>query len=478
MTILAIDQGTTSTKAFLLHDDGRFEHVANRTHNTFHPQPGWVEHDAEELARNVEFLIAAALSRSDAIHGVALANQGETVVAWDSESKRPLANAIVWQDQRTQSELDQWQETKKELVCARSGLPLDAYFSASKIAWLLRQQPVADAHKAGRLRIGTSDSFFIDRLTGTYATDVTTASRTSLFSMKSCTWEPSLCEAFGVPIELLAPIYSSAHEFGHILRAGRQIPLVACLVDQQAAMFGHGCRKAGDMKMTFGTGAFALALTGDILANPPQGFVSTIAWQFKNTKPVYAVEGGDYSAATAVDWSIRLGLAKSVADFDIDTSECAIDRGLVFISALAGLAAPHWDRGATGTFLGLQQDTDASLIRLAVLEGIAFRAAEIIDGMTPDDNAFLSIDGGVSQNNVFSQFLADVLGRNVNVSETADLTALGAAQFGFCALNQSPPSAMVRTKSFAPRKPPEDMKRLRVRFEQAIAISRSWPRNL
>src|SRR5215510_149166 len=252
--VFAIDQGTTGSKAYRLESDGKFERVGGFDHRQIYPQAGWVEHDPLELLDHVCKLLEQA---GDAV-AFGLANQGETVIAWDADSGEPIHNAIVWQDART---LPLTEQLKKEgaakLVTARTGLPLDPYFSASKLRWIIDNMPRAkELLKRGKLRLGTSDSFFLDRLAGLYATDVTTAARTSLMNRDTGQWDPELCRLFGVPLEVLAPIHPTTGDFG---AAGR-LPIVANVVDQQAALFGHGCRRGGRAKITFGTGAFALAV--------------------------------------------------------------------------------------------------------------------------------------------------------------------------------------------------------------------------
>ncbi len=278
--VLAIDQGTTGTKLHRLYTDGRFQTLDGFEHRQILPQPGWVEHDPEELIRHLDTCIGSAGNAK----AIGIANQGETVVAWDARTKRPIYNAIVWQDARTNDVIDRLKQAgHEETTLARAGLPLDPYFSASKLRWFLDH--VDDAKlllKQGRLRLGTSDSFFLDRLAGVFATDVTTASRTSLMNLETLQWDPVLCDLFGVPIECLAEIRATADDFGAIGKT----PLTANVVDQQAALFGHGCRQAGDAKITFGTGAFALCVTGaKPLRDVASGLLPTIAWRLGDERP-------------------------------------------------------------------------------------------------------------------------------------------------------------------------------------------------
>ena len=261
----------------------------------------------------------------------------------------------------------------------RAGLPLDPYFSASKLRWMIDHLPEAKPLLAkGKLRLGTSDSFFLDRLTGAYATDPTTASRSSLMNLETCQWDPELCRLFGVPMEALAEIRPTAGSFG----ACGRLPITASLVDQQAALFGHGCRRSGQAKITFGTGAFALAVSDRVVpTEAAAGMNRSIAWQFTGAPPAYALEAGIYNAASAVNWARGLGLFANFAEIDGFAGEPAIERGLVFVPALSGLAAPYWDRNAAGLWLGMGLETTKADMMQALLEGIALLAAELIGAM-------------------------------------------------------------------------------------------------
>lgn len=478
MKILAIDQGTTFTKAFVLTAEGEFRAVGRAAHQQFHPASGCIEHDAEELASNVEVLIDRALAAEPDIAGIALANQGETVVAWDRRNKKPLYHAIVWQDQRTQPALDALPSDARTYIKTRAGLPTDAYFSAAKLQWLLKNVPgVAEFARAGHLGLATSDAFLIDRLTNEYASDVTTASRTSLMDLRSCRWDAELCRIFEVPLELLPAIRPSAGRFGMVTRAGHQVPLVANIVDQQAARFGHGCRTPGDAKITFGTGSFALVNTGGAPVLDREGMIPTVAWALSSAPPVYALDGGDYTASAAVEWVIGLGLAKDLADFHLPNAPSALERGLVFVPALAGLAAPHWDRAAAGLWIGLSQSTTAADMRCAVLEGIALRAVELIESLRVPDDKPVSVDGGLTANTTFVRFLADALGRPVRLSASGDFTALGTAELGFIGLGHQPPQhAAGNGRMILPTVDSPAIRALRPVFSQAIAASRAFGR--
>ena len=419
----ALDQGTTSTRLLLLGEDGGIRMVPGGRHRQFHPRPGWVEHDPLELLA----ALRACLDQADGAPRIGIANQGESCLAWDAVSGEPLSPVIVWQDNRTVADIEALRATGAEAeILARAGLPLDPYFSASKLAWLLRNaDAVRDARRAGRLRLGTTDAFFLDRLAGTFATDVTTASRTSLMNLERGTWDPVLCELFGVPADCLPEIRDTAGDFGGIGRAR----VTASVVDQQAALFGHGCREPGSAKITFGTGAFALAVTGsEIVRAPDKGMLPTVAWR-RGGQTTYAVDGGVYDAGAAVDWAHGLGLFETVAELNAFDQEPAIARDLAFVPALSGLACPHWDRSAAGTWIGMGTGTTRRDLCQSVLEGIALRTAEVVDaiGSRVTVQEPISIDGGVAQSDYFAAFLADALGRTVVRPAFHELTALGCA---------------------------------------------------
>jgi glycerol kinase len=471
--VFAIDQGTTGSKAYRLDGSGRFERAGGFDHRQIFPQPGWVEHDPRELLDHIRRLLEQA---GEAV-ALGLANQGETVIAWDADSGEPVCNALVWQDARTLPMTERLKAAGAEkLVTARTGLPLDPYFSASKLRWIIDHVPRAQELLArGKLRLGTSDSFFLDRLAGLYATDVTTASRTSLMNLDTGRWDPELCRLFGVPIEALAEIRPTVGDFAAVGR----LPLVASVVDQQAALFGHGCRHGGQAKITFGTGAFALAVSDkNVAAEAASGMLRTVAWKIGERPLAYAIEGGIYDAAAAVNWARGLGLFESYAEIDNFAGAPAIERGLVFVPALSGLSCPYWDRNAAGMWLGMGPETTRADLMQALLEGVALLAAEVMSAMgraTPLHGA-ISIDGGLSNNRYFCNFLGRALGQTVVVAGSADLTGLGCAQLaligaGLADLDTlpAPPPARNRVTSAVPL---PDV--VRQRFRDAVRRCRNW----
>jgi glycerol kinase len=472
MTILAIDQGTTSTRALAIDDSGEVRIVKAIQHQQFYPKPGWVEHDPEELINNIQLCIDSC----DDPHVIGIDNQGESCLAWNADTKQAICPVIVWQDNRTQRYIEQLlSDNAEELVLERAGLPLDSYFSATKYSWIINNVPEAkNLLKHGLLHIGTTDAFFLDRLAGSFVTDISTASRTSLMNLRTGKWDEDLCNLFGMPIDVLPEIIPTTGSFGNIISKGRSIPVRASVVDQQAALYGHGCETTGDVKITFGTGAFALVLTGEkIYQSAAQGLLPTVAWQKYGQKPVYALDGGVFSAGSSINWAKSLGLFsnyKQIHDFP-DNSKSAIERDLVFVPALTGLGCPHWDRKAGGLWLGLSLDTRPMDLMQSILEGIVFRAAEVINAMNDlvKITDTISIDGGLSTNPYFCQFLADVLNLQITVQSTAELTALGTAKLAAGErLNNLKEGSSKRYQ------PESDKKQYLDRYKDAVARSMKW----
>ena len=471
MRIGAVDQGTTSTRILVVEPDGERRVAHAVEHRQIYPQPGWVEHDPEELVRNIQACLEAA-GRLDAL---GLDNQGESCLAWDAETKEALSPVIVWQDERTAAKVAQLKADGAEaLVLARAGLPLDAYFSASKLAWILETIPAARAAQArGALRLGTTDAFFMDRLAGRCVTDVSTASRTSLMNLADGAWDAELCALFGVPIECLPEIVCNTGDFGAASSAAGAAPVRALIVDQQAALYGSGCRVAGDAKMTFGTGAFALMVTGaEIYRGVEKGLLPTVAWRKAGEQTVYALDGGVFSAAAAVNWAHSLGLFQDYDEIAAFENAAAIDRGLVFAPALSGFGCPHWDRSARGAWLGLGLDHGPSDLIQAVLEGVALRSVEVLgamDAAAPLRGA-VSVDGGLTKNGYFLQFFADCLGRAVARQSEPEVTALGAAMLAAEAVGAPPINGSERETT--PARPGGAARR--ATFAKAVALARAW----
>lgn len=461
MRILALDQGTTSTRGLVADSDGGVAIVHAARHTQHFPKADRVEHDPSELLRNLRAAIAAA----GPVEAIALSNQGESCLAWDARTGTPLSPVLVWQDRRTEARLKDM-AAHDALVRARTGLPLDPYFSASKLAWMIEHLPqVRAAHAAGRLRLGTTDAFFLQHLTGRALTDLTTASRTSLMDARTGQWDAELCALFGVPLQCLPEIRPTVSDFGTI----QGVPVTAAVVDQQAALYGHGCRAPGDAKITFGTGAFALAISGDTLPEAGgTGLLPTVAWQIGDT-PCYALDGGVHAAGAAVEWALRIGLLDNTGALSAFETPAAIDRGLAFVPALSGLGAPHWDGSAVGLFIGMTGATTREDMAQALVEGIALRTAEIIARMGPVER--ISVDGGLSRSAYLCQFLADVTGARIVLPGTEELTAFGAAQLAALGLGHELTAPETRAE-IQPRTCNRDDRM--ARFARAVDRARDW----
>lgn len=462
MRVAAIDQGTTSTRCLVIEDAGVWRMAASLRHGHHHPAPGWVEHDAEELLRNVR----AVLREAGPVDCIGLANQGESCLAWAADTGEALSPIIVWQDARTADHLAQFDETARHLSKSIAGLPLDPYFSASKLAWLCQHVPaVARAQERGRLRLGTTDAFFLDRLCGTFATDIATASRTGLLDLQTGQWSAPLCHLHGVPIDCLPRIAAVDAGFGSV----DGVPVRVSIVDQQAALFGHGCRRAGDAKITFGTGAFFLSLTGPTRPDACE-LLPTVAWRRQDEPTCFALEGGVYDAGAALEWARSLGLYHAPQELQHFEGPSALSRGLVFVPALSGLAAPYWDRQAAPLFIGMDHSTSPLDMARAVLEGVAMLTVGIIEAAarTGAVGERISIDGGLSQSGYFAQFLADACEREIVVPPMHELSALGLAEL--CGVD----GAACRAGAQVHLPGGSVTAAHRARYSAAIARARAW----
>lgn len=433
--ILALDQGTTSSRAMAIALDGSVVASAQEEFPQIFPQSGWVEHDPEAIWRTQRRTAEQTLERlgDRKIAAIGVTNQRETVVVWDRRTGEAIHNAIVWQDRRTaQRTQDLVAGGHEGMVGERTGLVLDPYFSASKIAWILDVVPGArERAKRGELAAGTIDCFLIWRLTGgkVHATDATNASRTSLYDIRVGRWGPDLCDMFGVPMSLLPEVKDSAADYGVSDIFGPRLPIRGVAGDQQAALVGQACFSAGEVKSTYGTGGFLVLNTGAELMRSKSRLLGTIAYQCGG-KPTYALEGSILSAGSTIQWLrdelkiIRDGahageLAKAIQDTD----------GVYLVPAFVGLGAPHWDSAARGAILGLQRGSTTAHIARAALESVAFQTAELLEAMAKDGVApqRLRVDGGMARNDWLMQFMADILGIEVLRPQNTETTVLGAA---------------------------------------------------
>jgi glycerol kinase len=438
--LLALDQGTTSSRAIVFDADGRGVSTAQKELRQIFPQPGWVEHDPVEIWRDQLAVARQALSQSglDAadVAAIGIANQRETTVLWERASGRPLHNALVWQDRRTADACARLKADGAEaLVQAKTGLVLDPYFSATKLAWLLDHVPGARKRaERGELAFGTIDSWLAWNLSGgrLHVTDPSNASRTSLFNIHTGDWDADLLALFGIPRELLPRIVRSSEVCGEAAPDlfGAAIPVAGMAGDQQAALFGQGCAEAGIVKNTYGTGCFMLMHTGDRPVPSHSKLLTTVACQ-TGPRREYALEGSVFVAGAAVQW-LRdgLGIIKSSGEVEQLAASVSDNGGVYLVPAFTGVGSPHWDPHARGAILGLTRGSSAGHIARATLESIAYQTAEVLHAMEADAGiglAELRVDGGAARNDMLMQFQADVLGVPVLRPRITETTALGAA---------------------------------------------------
>jgi glycerol kinase len=437
--ILAIDQGTTSTRAIVF--DGAMNPIATaqQEFRQVYPAPGWVEHDPEEIWSSVVATAQRALAQSGLtprdIAAIGITNQRETTVIWDRATGKPIHNAIVWQDRRTDDTCAELRDAGHEAtIASRTGLLLDPYFSATKIAWLLDHVDGARARaQAGKLAFGTIDSFLIWRLTNgkVHATDATNAARTLLFDIHSGQWDEELAHTFRVPLSVLPTVCDCTHDFGTTDVLGGTIAIRGVAGDQQAATVGQGCFRPGMMKSTYGTGCFALLNTGERPVMSRNRLLTTIAYQIAGRRS-YALEGAIFVAGAAVQW-LRDGLKSIEKSSDIDALAARSDPAepIYLVPAFVGLGAPYWDAQARGAIYGLTRNTGAADIARATLEAVGYQTRDLVEAMRADwpdaADTVLRVDGGMSASDVAMQFLADILNAPVDRPKVMETTALGAA---------------------------------------------------
>ncbi|QNF32036.1 glycerol kinase GlpK [Adhaeribacter swui] len=438
--ILAFDQGTTSSRAIVFNRQGKIVSLAQKEFTQIYPQPGWVEHDASEIWSTQVGVAAEAMSKANLlatdVAAIGITNQRETTVIWDRESGKVIYNAIVWQDRRTADFCDELkQRGYEELIREKTGLVIDAYFSATKIYWLLENVPGArEKAEAGQLAFGTIDSWLIWNLTGrqVHVTDVTNASRTLLYNIHTLTWDEELLDLFRIPASMLPEVKSSSEVVGETSAAlfATRIPIAGIAGDQQAALFGQMCTQPGMVKNTYGTGCFMLMNIGEKPIISTHKLVTTIAWKI-NGKVHYALEGSIFIAGAVVQW-LRdgLGLISSSAEIENLAGKVSSSEGVYLVPAFAGLGAPHWNQHARGTIVGMTRGTTNAHLARAALESIAYQTREVLKAMEADADmqiAELRVDGGATVNNLLLQFQANILDARVVRPEVTEVTAIGAA---------------------------------------------------
>jgi len=493
--ILSIDQGTTSCRAILFDHDGSICGVAQEEFTQFYPQPAWVEHDANEIWNTQLMVIKKLISdkgiSSSDIAGIGITNQRETTVVWDKRTGNPIHHAIVWQDRRTAGFCDELKERGLEsYVKENTGLVVDAYFSGTKVKWLLDNVDGArDLANEGHLLFGTIDSWLVWKLTGgkVHITDYSNASRTLLYNIRSLEWDQKMMKELDVPSSVLPEVKQSSEIYGHTDPSlfGGEIPIAGIAGDQQAALFGQACHEAGMAKNTYGTGCFMLMNTGEDVVTSNSGLLSTIAYGIDG-KINYALEGSIFIAGAAIQWlrdSLRIIDESPDSEFFADKVPSA--EGVVVVPAFAGLGAPYWDMYARGAIFGLTRGSSKSHIIRATLESLAYQTRDVLDAMEKDSGISLNtlkVDGGACANNLLMQFQSDILGVPVERPKIIETTALGAAYLAGLAVgfwNKSDISNKWQLdQKFDPKMAVEEKEKMYKRWQVAVKRTMGWEQDV
>ena len=438
--ILSLDQGTSSSRAIVFDHKGQIRSVAQREFTQYFPKSGWVEHNPHEIWSSQASVIAEAITSIDIngldIAAIGITNQRETTIVWDSETEEPIYNAIVWQDRRTSAYCDELKAAgHTEFIRSRTGLIIDAYFSATKIKWILDNVPGArERAEKGKLMFGTVDTWLIWRLTRgeVHVTDVSNASRTMLFNIHTLQWDEELLRLFDIPLSMMPEVRSSSEVYGHTKSTifAHKVPIAGIAGDQQAALFGQMCVEPGAVKNTYGTGCFLLMNSGEKPIDSKNNLLTTVAWKIGD-KVNYALEGSIFVGGSVVQW-LRdgLGIIRSSSEVEALAASVPDTAGVYFVPALTGLAAPYWDQYARGSISGISRGATAAHIARAALEGIAYQTLDIVDAMQRDSGielCELKVDGGAARNNLLMQFQSDLLNTRVIRPQVTETTALGAA---------------------------------------------------
>ena len=489
--VLALDQGTTSSRALLFDRDGTVRAVAQREFDQIFPQAGWVEHNPEQIVTSQIAVALEALTQRKVgpgeIAAIGIANQRETTIVWNRDTGQPIYNAIVWQDRRTADFCERLRsEGHASLIQQRTGLLIDSYFSASKISWILDHvsgaRPLAEA---GKLAFGTVDSWLVWKLTEgrVHSTDASNASRSMLFNIHSGAWDHELLDLFRIPISMMPVVRSSSEIYGEVngWTGLDGIPIAGIAGDQQAALFGQHCTHPGMTKNTYGTGCFMLQNTGRRAVPSSNRLVTTVAWKLGD-KTEYALEGSVFVGGAVVQW-LRdgLGLIRKSEEVEALASSVPDNGGVYFVPAFVGLGAPHWDSYARGSIFGLTRGTTAGHLARAAVESIAYQVADLLDAMRLDSGDAvpeLRVDGGAATNNSLMQFQADILGVPVIRPAVTETTALGAAYLAGLAADfwssSVTTTASAKDRRFEPRMPSAHARTMRNRWNEAVARSKSW----
>ena len=488
--ILALDQGTTSSRALLFDESGAIRTVAQREFEQIFPQPGWVEHNPEHIVSSQIAVAREALEKASAsakdIAGIGIANQRETTLLWNRDTGQPIHNAIVWQDRRTADFCERLRNAgHSQPIQQRTGLLIDSYFSASKISWMLDNVHGARSlAEAGKLAFGTVDAWLVYKVTQgrIHATDISNASRTMLFNIHTRDWDGELLKLFDIPRSVLPEVRSSSEIYGEVkgIQGLDGIPIAGIAGDQQAALYGQRCYRSGMTKNTYGTGCFMLQNTGTRVVPSSNRLVTTIAWSIAGTTE-YALEGSVFVAGAVVQW-LRdgLGLIRKSEEVEALAKSVPDNGGVYFVPAFVGLGAPHWDSYARGSIFGLTRGSTAGHLARAAVESIAYQVADLLDAMQRDSGnpvQELRVDGGAAANDGLMQFQADILGVPVVRPPVTETTALGAAMLaahavGFWSNVQS--DAANKDRRFEPNLPSSQARALRERWDEAVSRSKAW----
>lgn len=491
--IVALDQGTTSSRAVILDHDANIVSVSQREFTQIYPQPGWVEHDpleiyATQTSTLVEVLAKAEI-RSDQIAAIGITNQRETTVVWNKETGKPVYNAIVWQCRRTASICEELKARNlEEYVRENTGLVLDPYFSGTKVKWILDNVKGArEDAEAGKLLFGTIDTWLVWKMTQgrVHVTDYTNASRTMLFNINTLKWDEKMLKELGIPMSMLPEVRCSSEIYGETNiggKGGTRIPIAGIAGDQQAALYGQMCVKAGEAKNTYGTGCFLLMNTGQEKVTSKNGLLTTLACGPKG-EAAYALEGAVFMGGASIQWlRDELKLISDASDSEYFAVKVETSNGVYVVPAFTGLGAPYWDAYARGTIVGLTRGVNANHIIRATLEGIAYQTRDVLDAMQADSGIKLSalrVDGGAVANNFLMQFQADVLNTEVHRPKVTEVTALGAAYLaglavGFWGSLDELANKAVIDKSFIPHNDEEKRNRRYQGWKRAVRCAQSW----
>ncbi len=488
--ILALDQGTTSSRAIVFDHAGSIISTAQQEFRQIFPRPGWVEHDAQEIWATQSNVATEAISKAQLegadIAAIGITTQRETTVVWDRQTGKPICNAIVWQDRRTAKACDRLRALGlAQSIRKKTGLVVDAYFSSTKLQWILNNVAGAKAKaRAGRLAFGTIDSWLVWNLTSgrQHITDPSNASRTMLFNLHTGEWDDELLKLFGVPRSILPEVRSSSEVYGESHLLGGPVPIAGIAGDQQAALFGQACTKPGLVKNTYGTGCFMLMNTGAKAISSRNNLLTTVAWRIGG-RTEYALEGSIFIAGAVVQW-LRdgLGIISSSSEVEALAAQASDNGGVYLVPAFAGLGAPHWDQYARGLLIGLTRGSGRAQIARAALEGIAYQVADVLRAMESDAKIRLKelrVDGGACSNNLLMQFQADLLGVPVVRPKVSETTALGAAYLAGLAVGYWKDTKEIAKqwqseRCFAAAMKSDTRKKLIAGWDKALARARHW----